>query len=935
MSKLSKKTVLIIAAIMISVGGGGYYYKTQIHDKGAMKDKSFVEKANDFIAKGYYTAAVIQYKNAIRKEPRNSELRLKLGNLYLFIQDSVSAEIEFTKALEFKEGFSKSKIGLAKSYLHQNKFEEIIKILDISKINVEDYVDAYYLIGSAYQALGNLDDALDAFIKGEKLDKNNEGLDIAIARLYKIQGETEKALLKTDEALKLNENNFKALVLKGELLKVSDGPAAALPFFEKVLKAQPNNLFVRMLQIANLITLDRDEDAEISIEETFKIKPDFPLAHYYRALINARKGNLKIALDVLYETGGALDDYPPAMFLRGLIAYRRANYEKSSVLLEKLVKKDRTNMVAKRLYGAVLYELGEHQKIINSLMKIVEARQADATVYGLMASSYMSLGLVDEGKKYYGYAIIASGVPSIYDTQYALTKFAKGDVKGAMVNLEEILNSHKDIEKATLYLTLLAHREGDFEKALKSTDKYIKLSPNNPLGYNLKGTIFAALKKTNEAKSAFIKALKLDPNFVSAKLNLARLEMGKGNSKVAKKLYQEIIALDKNNVMAYSALSKAYLQEGDSKKSHKYISKAIKMNPKDITLRVNLVQAYAVQNRLENAKDTAYKIIQDFPQSSVGYEALGNIYLSLKSFQKAVDNFKAMQRILRNNEKASQLLAWAYFKNKQNDKSRKTLMQALGFSKNKATTLNQLINLEISSKNYPSARKYILKYKKAGGDKVGVDVAKARIYLGEGQYKDAQSSFLTAQKQGAKSILFIQEFAKAYFLDKKHDKGRSILEKWLKDNGEHSLILHDLGEIYLNESKYDKALKSYQAILKLNNKDVVALNNISWVYLQKGQNDKALKASKKAYDILPTSGGIVDSYAWCLTKIGNFDKASKLLKKAVKLSPKNLEIQYHYGYALYKLGRLDKAREVLKKAVGSGANYQGLQDAKNLLKKLN
>src|SRR5438105_11931405 len=63
-------------------------------------DQDYVQRANEFAAQGKLESAVIEFKNALRKNPKNSEARLRLGEIYSDLGLGEQAERELNKAKE-------------------------------------------------------------------------------------------------------------------------------------------------------------------------------------------------------------------------------------------------------------------------------------------------------------------------------------------------------------------------------------------------------------------------------------------------------------------------------------------------------------------------------------------------------------------------------------------------------------------------------------------------------------------------------------------------------------------------------------------------------------------------------------------------------------------------------------------------------------------
>jgi Tfp pilus assembly protein PilF len=89
-----------------------------------------------------------------------------------------------------------------------------------------------------------------------------------------------------------------------------------------------------------------------------------------------------------------------------------------------------------------------------------------------------------------------------------------------------------------------AFRAGNFEEALNSLDVAEKNNPNKPEIPNLRGLIFSKKKQYDEAEREFNQALVLDPKFYAAKLNLADLDLFRGDYPEAKQQYADLRKLD-------------------------------------------------------------------------------------------------------------------------------------------------------------------------------------------------------------------------------------------------------------------------------------------------------------------------------------------------------------------------------------------------------
>ena len=85
-------------------------------------------------------------------------------------------------------------------------------------------------------------------------------------------------------------------------------------------------------------------------------------------------------------------------------------------------------------------------------------------------------------------------------------------------------------------------KSGAYEEALRICKKIKSNNINNPTYFNVVGIICRRLGLLDEASLNSKKAIKIDKNLVAAKMNIANIELQKGNIKKAIKLLEEIVS---------------------------------------------------------------------------------------------------------------------------------------------------------------------------------------------------------------------------------------------------------------------------------------------------------------------------------------------------------------------------------------------------------
>lgn len=102
---------------------------------------------------------------------------------------------------------------------------------------------------------------------------------------------------------------------------------------------------------------------------------------------------------------------------------------------------------------------------------------------------------------------------------------------------------------------------------------------------NLGHIYFNQLNDTSNARKYIEAALKLDPDFVMALLNLGNLQLTEGHEAEAEKLFKTIIRLDARFIPAYGNLAVIYNRRGKKEEAIKCLNKVLEIDPNDAMAR--------------------------------------------------------------------------------------------------------------------------------------------------------------------------------------------------------------------------------------------------------------------------------------------------------------------------------------------------------------
>lgn len=135
--------------------------------------------------------------------------------------------------------------------------------------------------------------------------------------------------------------------------------------------------------------------------------------------------------------------------------------------------------------------------------------------------------------------------------------------------------------------------------------------------------------RLTEARTSFLRAIELRPDYAFALFNLATVESALGRADQAASLLDRGLALQPRNGQAHNDLGLLLLREGRAEEAIPHFEKAREINPTVLDPRLNLALAYQALGRLKDALKESEDALKLAPLDPRVHAALGFIKLRL------------------------------------------------------------------------------------------------------------------------------------------------------------------------------------------------------------------------------------------------------------------------------------------------------------------
>jgi tetratricopeptide (TPR) repeat protein len=509
-----------------------------------IQDDKIHNKITKMKKDGHISKAIEMCQNALKNDPTNAELHIRLGDLYL------EKHLDIYQPKQFLD-------------------EAILEYQLALETNLNSPA-LYYKLGCAYYYKGELEKALNHFTMSLEYDPKNSDAFYMVAKIFAKKDRISESIEYVEKALKFGGvRNSRAHYLMFRLLKCRE-----VKSFKHALDIY-TNLFLSALK------LPFDSEASKELAEKISYLKFFPvfLQGYY---LEKTRGIYQ-AIDLYQE---AIEKAPGFLMLYLQLgnAYRQIGRTEDAINEYKMaIWLDPTNITAHKFLCSLYEEYGDYDSSIDVYKKLIDMNPNDAIYHSNIANIYYLKGDVKSAVSYYQTAIslnpnktwtsiIAQTLgyifhesrenfdaaisayqsaslmnPTDVDIYISLGSafYDKGDYANALATYRMALEVDPNNARIHCNLGFLLWGKGVVDEAVKEYEKAIKLDPAYDIAYNNLGVIYLDdLGYIQEAVDNLSKAIESNTKYALAHYNLGRAMALKGDKIEAARLFQ--LAMDLN-----------------------------------------------------------------------------------------------------------------------------------------------------------------------------------------------------------------------------------------------------------------------------------------------------------------------------------------------------------------------------------------------------
>ncbi|MES9827634.1 MAG: tetratricopeptide repeat protein [Candidatus Thiodiazotropha sp.] len=730
--------------------------------------------------------------------------------------------------------------------------------------------DAYFMFGQIEEKEENWPKAYALFLRATELDPVHFGAQVHLGTIFALAGETEKALAAANKALELEPADTAAMVLKGFIKAKMGQKDAAINDVLLVIESDPGNV-----EAASLL-----------------------------AALYADQGEMDLAIRIAKESLAQHTD-------------RTASY-----------------LLLARLYA----QSDKNDEVVKVLSELIKSKPDDLQNRLHLVSFYQKRGENELAVKVLQQAI--ADLPDNMDAKLGLIALYKS--QGTRGRAEALLEKYvSETPKHTGLKLELARNYlagGRKDEAFKALSEVILLADSSKDGLDartLKASTLIKQQAFEEAGTLLHEVLEADPKYKDALLVRAGMSLMSDDPDKGIADLRTLLREDPGYVKAHRLKARAHLKKGEIELARQSLEDAIRIRPEEAAANFELVQLLINTREFDNAVTALQKMRHFAPDDIKVLQALALVHDKLKRWDEVADVAEVLVSKHPESPHGYYYRGLSQLNRNMASSSIADFEKVLELQPNSIEALIGLAKGLFVLKKPEGALRRIEKVVEANPEHFAALNLKGEVLLSQKQWDLAEEAFRKALILSPEWSIPYRNLVNLNSLKGDREDVLGLLEEGFEKTGD-PVIGVDLANNYSRIGRRQSAIKIYQGILDKHPGHLLASNNLAMLLLKDESDREGLDKALRLVEGFELSENpiILDTLGWVHLKRGEIDKALPILQRAARKGSGFPDIDYHLGVAYYRQGRIDSAKRHINTALATEKPFEGIEEAKRLLNKL-
>jgi tetratricopeptide (TPR) repeat protein len=367
------------------------------------------------------------------------------------------------------------------------------------------------------------------------------------------------------------------------------------------------------------------------------------------------------------------------------------------------------------------------------------------------------------------------------------------------------------------------------------------------------------------------------------------------------------------------------------------IDYALSINPNSVPILRTRAKVLATQGLTDELEETLTRLEQISPETGLGPLGKGRLYRKQEKYEEALAEFeKALER-----EPESVLYLTELVKTQiamgDADAALNRVKAVLADDPGNKAAHILLALIYVYMQDYANAEAEFIRQIEINPKSNVPYIQLARIRLQQGNAEGAIQVLQDGLEEMPYNPRLVQTLATVYVQRKELEKATDLYQNILNYAPDNAMFTFGFASLLQRQNRYEEAIFAYQRFLEKHPGNVLIMNNLAALLADHRTDKESLQKAKGLASKLAETNqpALLDTLAWVHYRMGEYSEAIDVLSKVVDKAPNVAVFNYHLGMAYYKQGNKKHAREYLSKAVAEKYDYDGVEEARETLSKLN
>jgi tetratricopeptide (TPR) repeat protein len=604
-----------------------------------MLARRYRELAGIYSRGDFVERAIAEYKNAMEADPESLFLRVELAELYWRVGRIADAVRDAEAVLEVNPDQEGAHRLLANIYwrnlgeaqqdrvARQSLEKAIVHFEALARLNAED-ADTHIALARLYRLSNQPEKAEEALKQVLENDPDSRNAAVNLAQLYFDQGEYQLAI----ELLKRvpeEEMDAPHLATLGYAYAQAHEYDEAVAAYQKALALDPENQEFRRALAEALMSDNRLAEARAELERVLKADPHDGASHLRLAQIDRQEGKFDAARKGLERAAALLPNSLDVAYQQVVLEDTLGNYDAAIEILGRLLKQserpdgrytvgEASNRVLflERL-GFIYRSKRDYEKSIETFRQILplgesHAARAEGLIIETMRLNRQPERALEEA------AEVVKKFPESRQMRvlYATLLGERGRVEEAVQELRGLQDGTAADREIHLSLAQIFAQGKRFEEAEAEARRALELSQRpgeEEYALFVLGSVYERSKKYEQAEATFKKVLAVNPLNAAASNYLGYMLADRGvRLEESVEYIRKALELEPNNGAYLDSLGWAYYQMERYAEAEPYLERAASLIAGDPTIQEHLGHVYLRLGKKEKARDAWERALQDW-----------------------------------------------------------------------------------------------------------------------------------------------------------------------------------------------------------------------------------------------------------------------------------------------------------------------------------